>query len=244
MKIKTLRKEYSRKSAISDYDREKMHRSIINSVSHDLKTPLSCIIGSLEIYERAKDKLTLDKRNALLKTAIQEAYKLDSMINNVIDISTLESGSVSVRKEVCVMDRLIDDCLVSLGDRLHESHISIKASANSLTVNTDPFLLKRSICAVLDNAVKYGPAHQTIIIKYELIGTQVVVSIQDGGPGIPKSKLERIFSMYDRSEVREQKSIGFGLPICREIMQLLGGTVTADNVEGGSGTIFKITFAA
>ena len=222
-----------------------MHRAVLTSVSHDLKTPLACIIGSLEIYERSRDKLSLENKKTLLRTALQEAYRLDSYINNILDMAQLESGAVKLRKEPCAMDHLLEDCLISLGSRLNGCKVHIKAP-EAVSINTDPMLLMRTICIVLDNAAKFGPAQQIIGVEYEQVGNQVVIRITDNGPGIPESKLEDIFSKYARFAIKDHKyaGTGLGLPICRLIMRLLGGTVTAANIADGKGAIFTLAFAA
>src|SRR5271170_3181393 len=143
-------KRYQQSDAF-EQEREQLHRSVLTSVSHDLKTPLTCIIGALEVYDRTKEKLSLDKKNTLISTALQEAYRLDSFITNILDMARLESGAVKVKKELCVMDLLLEDCLILLGRRLRECDVSIKAIPATFPVTTDPLLLMRAICIVMDN---------------------------------------------------------------------------------------------
>src|SRR5436305_33782 len=126
MKTKSAKTEILQPAGGFEQERERLHRTVLTSVSHDLKTPLSCIIGSLEIYERTKEKLTLDKKNTLINTALQEAYRLDSFITNILDMAKLESNAIRLKKELCVMDLLLEDCLILLGRRLSECRVSIK----------------------------------------------------------------------------------------------------------------------
>lgn len=246
MKTKPHKNKPSEQSDPFEEEREKLHRAVLTSVSHDLKTPLSCIIGSLEIFERTKEKLTAEKKNTLIHTALQEAYQLDSFITNILDMAKLESGAVKLKKEVCVMDLLLEDCLVLLGHRLDACDVTIKAVPVTFPVTTDPLLLMRAICIVLDNAAKYGTAHPKIGVEYEKVGSRVLICIRDDGPGIPKPKLKEIFSKYARFAIQDHKhsGTGLGLPICREIMRLLGGTVTVANCAGGKGVVFTLAFAA
>jgi K+-sensing histidine kinase KdpD len=242
-KSKNERQEYSNSF---EQEREKLHRSVLTSVSHDLKTPLACIIGSLEIYERTKEKLTLEKKNILINTALQEAYRLDSFVTNILDMAKLESGAVKVKKELCVMDLLLEDCLIVLGRRLQECDVSIKAVPATFPVTTDPLLLMRAICIVMDNAARYASLHPVINVEYEKTGDLVVIRVQDNGPGIPKEKMEEIFSKYARFAIQDHKhsGTGLGLSICREIMRLLSGTVTVENLPNGKGAVFTLTFTA
>jgi len=227
-------------------DRDLLHRSLLRRVSHDLKTPLACIIGSLEIYGRTKEKLSPDKQNILIDTALQEAYRLDSLLTNVLEMARLEQGAVQVKHQSYNMDQLLQDCLVQLGQRLSGCDISIKAMPASFSVITDHLLLTRAICCVLDNAAIYGKPHPVIGITYEKSGEQAVIRIWNKGPGIPESKLEEIFFKYTRFTPpgHAHAGTGLGLPICREIMRLLGGTITAANLADGSGAVFTLAFPA
>ena len=127
-----------------------------------------------------------------------------------------------------------------------ESDVNVKAIPATIPVTTDPLLLMRAICIVLDNAAKYGPLHPVIGVEYEKVGKQAVIRITDNGPGIPKSQMEEIFSKYARFAIQDHKhsGTGLGLPICREIMRLLDGTVMVVNRAGGKGAVFTLAFAA
>lgn len=227
-------------------ERERLHRIVLTSVSHDLKTPLACIIGSLEIYERTKEKLTPEKKNILINTALQEAYRLDSFITNILDMAKLESDLVKVKKELCVMDILMEDCLMTLGHRLQDCKVTIKAIPATFSINTDPLLLTRAICIVLDNATKYGSLRPEIYVEYEKSGDQVQIRVKDNGTGIAPSKMEELFSKYARFAVADSKysGTGLGLPICREIMRILGGTVRVENQPDNKGAMFTLAFPA
>ncbi len=227
-------------------EREGLQHSVLRAFSHDLKTPLACIIGSLEIYGRTKDRLSPDKQNILIDTALQEAYRLDGLLTNVLEMARLEQGAVQVKYQSYDMDLLLQDCLIQLGQRLSGCDISIKGIPASFSVTTDPLLLTRAICCVLDNAVIYGQPHPVIGVEYEKSGEQAVIRIWDNGPGIAEFKQEEIFTKYTRftPQGHTHAGSGLGLPICREIMRLLGGMVEAANLADGTGAVFTLTFAS
>jgi K+-sensing histidine kinase KdpD len=226
-------------------ENESLNRNILTSVSHDLKTPLACIIGSLEIVERAKDKLTPEKRNILLNTALQEAYRLNGFITNILDMAKFEQGMVKPLLQSHEMKLLLKDCLTMMGLRLEGCNVQIIEPAVPVILMTDYVLLSRAICILLDNAAKYCSDNSIIEIEYERIGEQVIILIKDNGPGIPDSKMEEIFSKYSRISKQDYQiaGTGLGLPICREIMNLLGGAITVANIEGGKGAMFTLAFA-
>ncbi len=226
--------------------RDAMRKSMLDSVSHDLKTPLACIIGSLEIHERTKYKLTLTQKNALIDTALKEAYRLDGFISNILDMAKLESGAVQVKRELCVLDMVIEDCLIILGNRLKNCKVTVTALPAPFAVMTDPVLLARAICILLDNAAKFCPPFCDIGIEYEKTEQQVAIRVTDNGLGIPINEMEDIFSKYSRFARldKQQAGTGLGLPICREIMRLLDGTVSVANRADGPGAVFTLRFKA
>lgn len=226
-------------------DNESLHRNILTSVSHDLKTPLACIIGSLEIVERGKDRLPSDKRNILLNTALHEAYRLNGFITNILDMAKFEQGMVKPLVQSHEMKLLIKNCLITMGLRLEGCKVEIKEPLSSVVLETDYVLLSRAICILLDNSEKYSSEDAEIEIEYERVGGQVMIRIKDNGPGIPESKMEEIFSKYSRIAKQDYQiaGTGLGLPICREIMKLLHGTIIAENIQGSKGAIFTLAFA-
>jgi two-component system sensor histidine kinase KdpD len=227
-------------------EREQLHRNVMNSVSHDLKTPLACIIGSLEIYERTKGKLSPEKADELLATALHEAYRLDSFINNILDMAKLENRVVKVKREQCLMQKLIDDCLLTMTNILRDVTVTVKISPENFSVNTDATLLQRAICIVLDNAAKYCPPYCEVAVEADLAKGLVSIHISDNGLGIPEAEKEAIFSKYTRlaKQDYQRAGTGLGLPICRAIMELLGGTATVANGTKAQGAVFTLTLPA
>ncbi|MGE3624424.1 MAG: sensor histidine kinase [Bdellovibrionales bacterium] len=231
---------------ITPSDREQFHRQILSSVSHDLKTPLASIIGSLEVYERMASRLTPEQQQSLIGVALQEAYRLDNFISNILDMARLENNMVKLREEPVLVGTLIEDCITRLGHRLKGSDIRIDAPARPLKIITDPTLLTRAICLLLDNAVKYGGKPSSIRLGFgPTVNGGSFIQIADNGPGIPEGRIEAVFSKYTRFARGDQQNAGtgLGLAICREIMRLLGGTVRAENTPQG-GALFILSFAS
>lgn len=227
-----------------DQERERMHRQMLSSVSHDLKTPLASIIGSLEIYERMKDKLPQERQQTLIRVALQEAYRLDVFITNILDMAKLESGMIKPQRENSEIGAIVKNCMQRLDHHLHNCTMEVDTSSTAVEAVIDPVLLHRAINVVLDNAVKYGGIPPVINIQWgKTDDQQGFVRICDNGQGIPESRREVIFSKYTRFAKEDQQSAGtgLGLAIGREIMHLLGGDITvAQRSEGG--TVFTLNF--
>jgi len=228
-----------------DKERERIHRQMMSSVSHDLKTPLASIIGSLEIHERMKEKLKPGNKQALIDMALQEAYRLDNFITNILDMAKLENGQVKFKNEQCNIGGLLQDCITQVAPRLKESDVRINGISGPISANTDPTLLQRAIGLLLDNAVKHGgmPSVISIIYGKEKDTGLNFVSVRDQGIGISDSMKEAIFSKYTRfvKQDKQNAGTGLGLAICREIMRLLKGSVEVENHFDG-GALFTLKF--
>lgn len=221
----------NRSSDDFEKQREMIHINMLSSVSHDLKTPLASVIGSLEIHERMKDKLPQEKKEALIATALQEAYRLDNFVTNILEMAKLENNMVKIQHEPCHIGALINDCRIKLGHRLRDLEVKVEAVTGEVVIETDPALLSRVIQQILDNAVKYGGAPPVVYIEYGMDEDKhmCVIHIHDNGKGIPEHQQEEVFKKYTRFAKQDQQAAGtgLGLSICKEIMRLLKGSVKA-----------------
>lgn len=226
-----------RKNAEYEQTREQLHRQMLSTVSHDLKTPLATMIGSLEIYTRMHDKLSPEKRAMLVQSALSEAYRLDHFITNILDMAKLEGGLVGTKPESVELRSLIDDAITRLGPRAKLHTIQVIPEGKISPITTDPMMLGRAVGLVIDNATKHAGKNATIDVRYGGEEKHFFIHVDDNGSGIPANKEEEIFSKYTRIARSDQQNAGtgLGLAICRQMMRLLGGSVTAQNrPEGGA----------
>ncbi len=240
-------------SPTHDEIREYLHRQMLSSVSHDLKTPLATIIGSLEVMTMLYDKLSEEKRKSLIGSALTEAFRLDHFITNILDMAKFEADAVKPRFESARLGNMIRDSLARLGPLKTKGEIQIKAPADGHDeLTTDPMLGARAIGLVLHNAFKYGgrkapKSHETvpvIEVEYGVKGHEGFVSIRDHGEGIPLSQQAAVFDKYTRLQKTDQQtaSTGLGLTICQYIMRLLDGRIELHNHPEG-GAIFTLWYA-
>jgi len=228
-----------------DETREQIHRQMLSAVSHDLKTPLATIIGSLEIYNRMDEKLSREKQRSLVISALSEAYRLDNFISNILDMAKLESGMVQVNNEKCDLKSLLEDAITRLGPRRERGELRLQRIGSGSTVNTDPMLMGRAVQLLLENALRHTGKHPVVVVDYGIEGSKGVIRIRDNGPGIPRGQEKNIFSKYTRlgdSDTRNAGT-GLGLAICQGIMRILSGEVKAENDTAG-GAVFLLVFPA
>ncbi|HEU5047269.1 MAG TPA: ATP-binding protein [Rickettsiales bacterium] len=223
-------------------ERERIQRQMFLAISHDLKTPLASIIGSLDIYMHTYQKLSPETQLSLLNTALQQAVRLDNFITNILDMSKLESGMVKPHKQSFDLLLMLQECIITLSPTLQNSSVHLHEIPEPVLITSDRLLLHRVIFLLLDNAVKYGGRPSVIHISYGVDEAgDAYIHVQDNGKGIESARMEEIFSKYTRfvKSDRQVAGTGLGLPISREIMRLLNGTVTVTNHKD-NGSVFTV----
>ena len=220
---------------------DKLQNALLNSISHDLRTPLVSITGALSSL--ADEHLQLDEsaRRSLIETAGEEADRLNRLVGNLLDMTRLESGAMKIKKETSDIQDVIGSALEELGSRLGERVINIDIPAELPLVQMDFVLVERVLVNVIDNALKYSPATQPIEIKAHTAGAFLEIEVADRGTGIPPEDLSRIFDKFYRVQRPDNVSgTGLGLSISKGIVQAQGGFIGAENRAGG-GTIISIS---
>lgn len=216
--------------------REQVYRQMFATLSHDLKTPLATVIGSLEVLTLMKDRLTLDRRDQLVASALSEAHRLDAYITSILDMTRLEATPQPLKMDRHELGDIIEDAIIQLGPLKARGRIEVIASTPS-EVTTDGAYLCRALVPLLDNALRHTGAHPVVTIEYGSDESEAFIHVRDHGPGIPEDKFEAIFSKYTRLERGDAKStgIGLGLALSRLLVTRLSGRVDVRNhVETGA----------
>ncbi len=219
-------------------EREKLRSMLLSSVSHDLKTPLAGIIGSLSVHRSLGTKVPPEKRAELLDDALEEAQRLDSFITNILDITRLESGKVEFRPDWFEMQGVILHVIKRMNHRLKGRKITVMPGGENLEVYMDGMLGEQILQNLIDNACKYTPPGTHITITCTVReGAGFCCEIRDFGDGIPPEKLTTVFDKYARIEKVDSQvaGTGLGLSICKAVLEAQGGWITAENhPEGGA----------
>jgi two-component system sensor histidine kinase KdpD len=216
---------------------EKLHSALLNSISHDLKTPLVSMTGTLSALLDSKSKLDAQQKKELLETARGESERLNRIVNNLLDMTRTESGVLRISKKPCDLRDFIGACLEQLKDKIGSRNIKINIPKEMPEVAVDfPYMLK-AFLNVIDNALKYSPDGSVIEIEASCIGEKARVSVRDYGYGIPKEDLGRIFDKFYRVQ-RAQNVLGTGLGLCisKNIIEAHGGHINVESVLGKGAT--------
>lgn len=214
--------------------REGLERALLNSVSHDLRTPLVSIYGALATL-RERAVLSEAARGELLNQAWEEAGRLNRFVGNLLDMTRLEAGALKVKKIPCDVQDLVGCAMAALEPQLEGRAVRLSVPAELPEVSMDLVLMTQVLVNLLDNALKYSPPEAELEVSAQVSGERLVLEVADRGPGVPEQDLGRIFDKFYRVPVPEGAGgTGLGLSICRGIVQAHGGNIEArDRKDGG-----------
>jgi two-component system sensor histidine kinase KdpD len=218
-------------------EREKLRTSLLSSVSHDLKTPLAAILGSLSVHRSMYDKLPEEQRRELTDAALNEAQRLDSFITNILDLAKIESGAVKFKREWQSPEDLVNRVRKRMRLRFENHVVVVHGPATEVEVELDPVISEQTLLNVLDNAVKYAPSGSKIDVRMETTDDHFNLHVRDFGDGIPADDHERIFDKYTRLQRQDHQvaGTGLGLALARAAMRGQGGDIRVSNhVDGGA----------
>lgn len=220
---------------------EKLQAALLNSISHDLRTPLAAITGALSAMLDNSHAMDEASREELLETAFEEAERLNRLVGNLLDMTKLEAGALKISKAPCELRDLLGASFEQLKEKIKLRRLITNISADLPEITADFSLMIKVFYNLLDNALKYSPPDTTIYIKAAALDNKIKIEIKDEGMGVPYEDISRIFNKFYRVE-RPQKitGTGLGLSICKGIIEAHGGEITAMNNED-RGLTFVIT---
>jgi signal transduction histidine kinase len=222
----------------------RLRTEFVSGVSHELRTPLAQIRWFAELLHMGKLR-TEDERARSASIIDQEARRLTYLVENVLSFSRGEKGTSRISPVAVDLDREIDDVVELFGPLTRSRRMSLRAFPQAgIVVNVDRDALHQILLNLLDNAVKYGPAGQTITIGSEIAGDRLRIWVEDQGPGIPHEDRQRVWEPYVRLN-RPTESVtggsGIGLAVVRELVTLHGGRTRAEGVpRGGARMVIEL----
>ena len=231
--------------AASQAETQKLRTALLNSLSHDLRTPLTSIRGSAGLLRASWDSLTPEARADLLSSIEQDTVLMTRFLANIMDMTRLESGAIAPRIETMALRDVVDAALA----RLEGGNLLVVNLPDDLPpVRADPQLLETVLVNVLENAAKYSPAGSVLRVHGEHTGNRACISVADEGMGIPAADLPHVFDSFYRvkREDRTRPGTGLGLAIARGLLEAMGGTIAVQSPrpdapkDGAPGTVVTI----
>jgi two-component system sensor histidine kinase KdpD len=220
---------------------ERLRSSLLSSVSHDLRTPLSVITGAASALVESDSTLNPGSRRDLAQTIQEEAQRLNRLVRNLLDMTRLAAGAVQITKEWQPIEGVVGAALGRLEDQLRGRKVTTQLPSDLPLVPIDGVLVEQLLINLLENAAKYSPDGSPIEISAQQKDSELVLEVADRGPGIPPESLQKIFDKFYRLPREGQSGgAGLGLAICRAIVEAHGGRIWVENREGG-GAAFCFT---
>lgn len=221
---------------------EQLRSALLSSVSHDLRTPLSSIIGAGTSVIEYDHALSSEDRQTLLKSIVEEAQRLDRHIQNLLDMTRFGNDSVKLERDWVDIHDIIHSAIKRMPPATNGIHFETEIDVDDAIIHVHGLLIEQAIVNLLDNAVKVSADNALINIKAHQDASSLYIDIIDTGPGIPDEDKEKVFDMfYSLSRGDNQTSHGLGLAICRGMIGAHGGQVAALNNPAGKGTLMRIS---
>lgn len=228
-------------SALDEAEMERMRSALLSSVSHDLRTPLAAIVGSAGSLLDDHVQLPPRDQRDLCQTIFDNAGRLSRIVENVLNMTRIESGMFSMVKQLHVLEEVVGSTLQRMTEPLCGRRIQTHLPDDLPLVPMDDVLFQQVLVNLLDNAQRYVPPESSIEITASAADGMLLLDVADRGPGFSAGEEQRVFEKFYRGKGHrnDQRGTGLGLTICRAIVAAHGGSMWAENRAGG-GAVFRI----
>jgi two-component system sensor histidine kinase KdpD len=234
------RLEERAKTTLVEAEREKLRAALLSTVTHDFKTPLSAIAGSAESLMALGEAATPEVRRSLEENIAQEASRLERLVDNLLRIAALESGSVVPDIKPIPLEDVVGSVLARLDAMLAGHEVRLRIPDDLPPIPMDEVLMEQVLLNLLENAAKHTPPGTGILVSAAVRGHKAVIEVRDDGPGLPPGDPEKLFERFQRGDRASTSGYGLGLAICRAVVKAHGGSITADR-NRPAGAAFTIT---
>jgi two-component system sensor histidine kinase KdpD len=217
--------------------------ALLRAVSHDLRSPLMAILTSAGALAHGELSLAAADRHELVETILGEAERLDRIVRNLLDLSRLQAGAAAPEPGDWPIDDLVLEALDSVESG---SRVEVVLPDDSALVHADPHQTERVVANLVENALRYSPAEETVRVEVRRTASEVLVRVIDHGPGIPSGEADRIFEPFQRGSLRvPMRGAGLGLAIARGFAEANGGHVWVESHVGQGATfVLELPLAA
>ncbi|SMP59444.1 two-component system sensor histidine kinase KdpD [Noviherbaspirillum suwonense] len=227
--------------ALVQMESERLRNSLLSTLSHDLRTPLTVLVGLSESLLMARPPLPVAQAE-LAEALHDESLRMSSLVANLLDMARIESGEVKLNLQWQPFEEVVGSALRACHAVIAGHDVQTRLAPGLPLVRFDAVLIERVLCNLLENACKYTPPGSLIVIAAEASGDRLDVAVRDNGPGLPAGREEALFEKFTRGQ-RESATpgVGLGLAICRAIVEAHGGTIRAGrSAEGGASFVFTL----
>lgn len=218
-------------------EKEKMRANLLRAVSHDLRTPLTTIYGSSAAIIEHFDDLTKEQILEFAHGMQEDSQWLIGMVENLLSVTRMQEGSVKLNKESVVLEELLDSVLVRFQKRYPKQNVELELPDDFISIPMDSVLITQVIVNMLENAVHHAEGMTRLLLRVSTQEDDAVFEIIDDGCGIPKDRLDHLFTgSYERKNIpsdNQKHNMGIGLTVCASVIMAHGGNISAENLPDG-----------
>lgn len=227
-KIREAEKKANKK--IEKENTLKLYNTLLNSLSHELRTPIATIIGATDTLQEEKDKLSENNRIELISEISKASLRLNRQVENLLNMSRLESGFLKPKTDWCDVNELIYDVLNQLKDILQNKPVEIKIKENIPLVKLDYGLLEQILLNLIHNAAIYIPKYAVVTVRATISKeNNLILIVEDTGEGFPENEINHVFDKFYRLKNTNTGGTGLGLSIVKGFVEAMNGTIHLEN---------------
>jgi two-component system sensor histidine kinase KdpD len=221
----------------------KLYNTLINSLSHELRTPIATIIGSSDNLIANDLKLTDENRKELVTEISKSSLRLNRQVENLLNMSRIESGIMELKKDWVDVSELIFDVVNRLKEYTKEHPVGVIVKENLPLFKLDYGIMEQVLYNLIYNAAIYIPKYCVITVRAACVDEKLVIDIEDSGNGFPPGEMEKVFTKFYRLKDTKPGGTGLGLSIVRGFVEAHGGSIRLENIPEG-GALFRIEIPA
>ncbi len=226
-----------REKLLMEAEKETMRANLLRAISHDLRTPLTGIIGASSAYLENQENLSEKAKTACVKNIYEDSNWLLNMVENLLTITRIQTSNMAIHKTSELLEEVVAEAVQRLRKRLPDANIQIHIPEDFILIPMDATLIEQVLINLMENAYYHGNPHEPIILHVFPEDDQVCFEVLDFGKGIPEDKLPVIFDgspSTPNASGDSRKGMGIGLTICRTIILAHKGKIYAENPEHGA----------
>lgn len=211
----------------------KLYNTLLNSLSHELRTPIATIIGATDNLQTSNNKLTESNKAELLNEISKASLRLNRQVENLLNMSRIESGFLKPKKDWVDINELTYDVINRVKENNDEHSISVVISNNLPLFKLDFGIMEEVLYNLIYNATVHIPKYCVITVKASCRNDHLILIVEDNGDGFPKEEIENVFDKFYRLKKTKTGGTGLGLSIVKGFVEAHDGKITLENVEGG-----------
>jgi len=220
---------------------ERIRSALLASISHDLRTPLAVMSGASSSLAESGERMSAEERRALARSVFDQAREMSAHVDKVLQMTRLEAGAIEIERDWGSLGEIAGAVLRRLADHAASHRVVVDLAGDLPLLRVDAALIDQVLANLLENALRHTPPGTVVQLRARRTGGEVVVSVEDFGPGLPDAAIARLFDKFHHANAEGATAgMGLGLSICQAIVRLHGGRLWAERISGG-GLAFRFT---